>query len=70
MLKINSLSKCPFCGGDALFDCDITGKTRWVECKKCHAKTRTVTVKNQYIFETEDEADAFLLGAWERRENE
>lgn len=71
MSSINSLGKCPFCGGDAWFDCDETGTVRWIECKECHAQTRKViTITDAPVFNNTNEAEAFLLGAWERRVND
>ena len=69
MFSVDKLSKCPHCGGDALFDCKDYGAVVWVECSECHARSRTARVSKTPTFTTQDDAYAFVYGAWERRED-
>ena len=62
-------NSCPFCGGEAWIDCDPKSNIYWVECKECGAKSTAAKVEKQTMptFETVGEAEAFIIGAWERR---
>ena len=68
-MLINKLRKCPFCGGDPWVNYDEITHAVFVECKECHAMSRKARVKPKdepITFETMDEAEAFVYGAWER----
>ena len=63
-------NKCPFCGGEAWVDFNPEKSLTWVECKTCHAKSPYARVSGIPSFKTIGEAEAFVIGAWERRSDD
>ncbi len=60
----NELKPCPFCGGEAVVDCDKGAYGTvfaYAFCKKCNARTREFGVR--YDICAKDEA----INAWNRR---
>lgn len=65
-LEKTKMRDCPFCGGKPWIDYDPETKKTFVSCRECGARTVGVDENDRSMFQTDDEAIAFVIGAWER----